>query len=119
MAVRKEAFDNDDDQQKQRNTKRSRITFDVSPELRRRIKVAATQNNLSIGDFLGRIIEQKHPAETSLTSRQRRPPTQNMLDELDQISDLIMQDSEGKLFENLTEEMRQMREERSQELEQR
>ncbi len=116
MAVRKQEFD--DSQHNQQNAKRSRITFDVSPELRRRIKVAAAQNNLSIGDFLGRIIEQELPDETTLAPRQRRPPTQKMLDELNQISDLIMEDRNGKLFEDLTEEIRQMREERSQELEQ-
>ncbi len=116
MAVRKQEFD-DHDQQKHQAAKRSRITFDVSPELRRRIKVAAAQNNLSIGDFLGHIVERELPAETSPTRRQRRPPTQKMLDELNQVSDLIMQDRNGKPFENLTEEIRRMREERSQELE--
>ena len=38
--------------------KRSRITFDVSPELRRRIKIAATQNETSIGEYLGRIYDE-------------------------------------------------------------
>jgi len=116
MAVRKQEFDEHNDKNQQ-HTKRSRITFDVSPELRRRIKVAAAQSNLSIGDFLSGIIEQELPNETNLVSQQRRPPTQEMLDELDQISDLIMHERHGKLFENLTEEIRQMREERSQELE--
>lgn len=117
MAVRKQAFD-DNEQRNQQHVKRSRITFDVSPELRRRIKVAAAQSNLSLGDFLTHIIEQELPNETNLVSQQRHPPTQKMLDELDQISDLIMQERSGKPFEDLTEEIRQMREERSQELEQ-
>ncbi|GAC1682494.1 MAG: hypothetical protein NVS9B9_04540 [Ktedonobacteraceae bacterium] len=116
MAVRKQEV-NEHDDTNQQHTKRSRITFDVSPELRRRIKVAAAQNNLSIGDFLSGIIEQELPDETSLVTQQRHPPTQEMLDDLDQISDLIMQERNGKPFENLKEEIRQMREERSQELE--
>jgi len=117
MAVQKQEF-NEHNEKNQQSTKRSRITFDVSPELRRRIKVVAAQKNLSIGEFLSGIIEQELPDETNFVSQQRHPPTQNMLDELDQISDMIMQEHNGKPFENVTEEIRQMREERSKELEQ-
>ncbi len=47
MALRKEDMYYNDDQEA-RTTKRSRITIDVSPELRRRIKIAATQRVLQV-----------------------------------------------------------------------
>ena len=48
--------------------------------------------------------------------RQRRPVTRRMLEELQQVSDQIMQRRNGKLFEDSTELIRQMREERTREL---
>jgi hypothetical protein len=112
MALRKEDL-HDDDEQKDNARKRSRITIDVSPELRRRIKMAALQNDLSIGEYLGRILEQAVPDEASATQRQRRPVTNKTLERLSKISDEIMEGRGGKLFEDSTEMIRQMREERT------
>ena len=112
MALRKEDVD-DNDRQAENPKKRSRITFDVSPELRRRIKVAALQNDLSIGEYLGRILEQAVPGEGT-SPRQRRPATRRMSEELRQVREAILQDHHGQPFEDSTEMIRQMREERSQ-----
>ena len=118
MAVRKQDFhDDDDDEQTENARKRTRITIDVSPEMRRRIKMAALQNDLSIGEYVGRILEQIVPDETTNT-QQRRPATRRMLEELRQLREEIMQDRNGQPFEDSTEMIRQMREERSRELEQ-
>ena len=57
MALRKEDLD-DDDEQRDNAKKRSRITIDLSPELRRRIKMAALQNDLPIGEYVGRIYDE-------------------------------------------------------------
>jgi len=116
MALRKEDLD-EDDEQKDNARKRSRITIDVSPELRRRIKLAALEEDLSIGEYLGRILEQNVPEEGT-TTRQRRPATRKMSEELRQLREAIMQDRNGQPFEDSTEMIRQMREERSRELEQ-
>jgi hypothetical protein len=112
MALRKEDLD-DDDEQKDNARKRSRITFDVSPQLKRRIKMAALEEDLSIGEYLGRILEQAVPDEASATQRQRRPVTNKTLERLSKISDEIMEGRGGKLFEDSTEMIRQMREERT------
>ena len=114
MALRKETFDDD---RADASKKRTRITIDISPELKRRIKIAALQNDLSIGEYLGRILEQNVPEEGSIKQR-RRPATRKMLEELRQVREAIMQDRNGQPFEDSTEMIRQMREERSQELEQ-
>ena len=117
MALREEDVYKGGNQTK-RSAKRSRITFDVSPELRRRIKIAALQHDLSIGEYLGRILEQTVPDEASMTPRQRRPVTRKTLEHVLQVREQIMQDTNGRLFDDSTEIIRQMREERSRELEQ-
>jgi hypothetical protein len=116
MALRKEDLGNNDRQADQK-TKRSRITFDISPELRRRIKMAALQEDLSISDYLGRILEQAVPGEASMMRQQHHPITREAIERLKRISEKIMQDRGGKLFEDTAEMIRQMREERSKYLE--
>lgn len=110
MAVRKEHYDED---QIDNAKKRSRITFDVSPELRRRIKIAALQNDLSIGEYLGGILDKAVPDEVSTPLRQYRPVTRKTLEMLDEVREQIMQRRNGKPFEDSTEMIRQMREERT------
>jgi hypothetical protein len=117
MALRKEDFDEEDENQETSTMKRSRITIDISPELRRRIKIAALQNDSSISEYVGDILEKNVPDGASMI-RQRRPATRKMLDELIEIRDRILQERNGQPFEDSTEMIRQMREERSRELEQ-
>lgn len=112
MALRKEDLDADDEQ-RDNAKKRSRITIDISPELRRRIKMAALQEDLSIGEYLGHILEQAVPDEASMIQRQRRPVTNKTLERLSKLSDEIIESRGGKLFEDSTEMIRQMREERT------
>ena len=100
---------------------RSHITIDitVSRELYRRIRLAASQNNLSLNEYIERILGEAVSDEASLTQRQRRPVTRATLEALREIREEILQDRGGKPFEEDSAELiRQMREERSQELEQ-
>ena len=116
MALSKEDF-HDDIKQKEANTmKRSRITIDISPELRRRIKVAASQNDLSISEYLGRILEQAVPDEASIIEEEEQPITLEEIEKLRRLRKLILQDRQGKPFEDSTESIRQMREERTRQL---
>ena len=118
MALSKEDF-HDDIKQKEANTmKRSRITIDISPELRRRIKVAASQNDLSISEYLGRILEQAVPDEASIIEEEEQPITLDEIEKLRRLRKLILQDRQGKPFEDSSEMIRQMREERTRYLEQ-
>ena len=78
IALRKE--DLDDDEQRDNTKKRSRMTIDISPELRRRIKLAALQEDLSIGEYVGRILEDVVPEEVSMAQRQHRPVTREAID---------------------------------------
>lgn len=116
MALRKQEFD-DNEEQPNKTTKRPRITIDVSPELRRRIRVAASQKDMSISEYIGRILDEAVP-DPAIMQQERHPATRKMLDELMQVRDQILQDRNGRPFEDSVELIRQMREERSRELEQ-
>jgi hypothetical protein len=118
MALRKENFNEDDEQQEANTMKRSRITIDISPELRRRIKVAASQRDLSISEYLGDILEENVPEEESIKQRQRKPLTRETLDHVYEVREQIMEHTNRRVFEDSSEVIRQMREERSQELDQ-
>ncbi len=96
--------------------KRTRITIDISPEMRRRIKMAALQNDLKVGEYIRRILEENVPDEEPKT-RQRHPATRKMLEELSQVREAIMQDRGGKPFEeDSTEILRKEREKRTEQL---
>ena len=117
MALSKEDF-HDDIKQKEANTmKRSRITIDISPELRRRIKVAASQNDLSISEYLGRILEQSVPLEVGFTEQEERPVTPEFLEQVYRVRQRIFKESKGELFEDSAELIRQQREDRTKYLE--
>lgn len=111
MALRKQDFHDDE----QHPTKRTRVTFDVSPQLRRRIKMAADQQDVSIGEYLGRILEQIVPEEVYIT-QQMQPVTHRTLDSFLQMQKELIQEHDGKPLSDSIEIIHQMREERSKEL---
>ena len=117
MALHKEDFNKEDKQQEANTMKRSRITIDISPELRRRIKVAASQNDLSISEYLGNILEEHVPEEMDLVEQDVHPVPSDILEEIDRIRERVIRESKGHIFEDSTEVLRQQREERTQYLE--
>ncbi|SRR6266446_5267695 len=117
MALREEDLYKGGNQTKH-SAKRSRITFDVSPELRRRIKMAALQHDLSIGEYLGHILEQAVPDEAAITQRERRYATPETLRRVLRVRERLLQESKGELFEDSAELLRKQREERTRYLEQ-
>jgi predicted metal-dependent RNase len=117
MALRKENFNEDDEQREAKTMKRSRITIDISPELRRRIKVAASQRDLSISEYLGGILEQSVPDEVGLTQQEEHPVTPEFLEQVYRVRQRIFKESKGELFEDSVELIRQQREDRTKYLE--
>ena len=117
MALRKENFNEDDNQQEANTMKRSRITIDISPELRRRIKVAASQRDTSISEYLGGILEENVPDEINLVEQNTHPVPSDILEEVDRIHERVLRESKGHIFEDSAEVLRQQREERTQYLE--
>lgn len=112
MALRKEDMDNNDERADQK-TKRSRITFDVSPELRRRIKSAALQKDISISEYLGRVLEETVPDEASTMQQRGHPATREAIEGLRRLREQIAKENKGGPFEDSTELLRQQREERT------
>ena len=117
MALRKENFHHDDEHQETNTMKRSRITIDISPELRRRIKVAASQRDVSISEYLGNILEENVPEEMNLVEQDVHPVPSDILEEVDRIRQRVIRESKGHIFEDSAEVLRQQREERTQYLE--
>ncbi len=115
MALRKEDLDADDEQ-RDNAKKRSRITIDLSPELRRRIKMAALQNDLPIGEYVGRILEDIVPEEVSMAQRQHQPVTREAIERLLKFREELIQETNGQLFEDSAEILRQEREKRTRHL---
>lgn len=94
---------------------RPRLIIDISPELRRRIKIAAAQKDLSIREYVEQILEQAVPAEeASVPQQEPRPMSRKSLERLLRTREQIMQERQGQPFTDSTEIIRQMREERSQ-----
>jgi hypothetical protein len=98
--------------------KRPRLMIDISPELRRRIKIAAAQKDLSIREYVEDILEQVvPPEEAGVGERQPRPVSRESLERLLRTREQIIQERQGRPFTDSTEIIRQMREERSKYLE--
>jgi hypothetical protein len=94
---------------------RPRLMIDISPELRRRIKIAAAQKDLSIREYVEQILEQAVPhIETgTVEERQPRPVSRESVERLLQAHERRIRERQGRPSLDSTEIIRQMREERS------
>jgi len=101
-----------------RPKKRSRLIIDIVPELRRRIKIAAAENDLTVQEYVGRILEQAVPPERNAVPRQFGRLDRAAVDKLLQTREAIMRAHPGQVFEDSSELIHQAHEERSRELEQ-
>ncbi len=102
-----------------RPKKRSRLIIDIVPELRRRIKIAAAENDLTVQEYVGRILEQAVPPERDIEQGQYGRLDRAAVDKLLQTREAIMRAHPGQVFEDSSELIHQAHEERSRELEQR
>ncbi|TMD63240.1 MAG: hypothetical protein E6I91_13530 [Chloroflexi bacterium] len=117
MAVRRQDFHEDEDDDMGDNAKkRTRITIDVSPEMRRRIKMAALQNDLKVGEYIGRILEENVPDEVPAKRIQGHPVTREAIERLLRFREELIKETNGVLFEDSTEILRQEREKRTRHL---
>jgi DNA polymerase elongation subunit (family B) len=97
--------------------KRSRLMIDITPELRRRIKIAAAQNDQTVYEYVGNILENTVPAERTLI-RRGQGLNHEAVEDLLRTSDEIMSKYPGVVFEDSAEILYQLREERLRDLEQ-
>src|SRR5579884_1492542 len=111
MALRKEAL-NGDYPERKHAMKRSRITIDVSPELRQRIKMAAAQSGTSINDYVGKIIEEHDTQVETAFQSPVLSVSYVAFARLHQLRKNILDEHVGEPFDDINETIWQMREER-------
>ncbi len=97
----------------EKTKKRVRLSFDVTPDLRRRIKFAALNHNLSLNKYLGQVLEKVVPVEEKITETRYHPVTHKTLEAVDRIREMLMQGREENFFGDSVRFVRQMREEHS------
>jgi hypothetical protein len=108
--------DEEHEQEAGNTKKRSRITIDVKPSLRRRIRLEAFKRDLSISEYLGEILEDSVPSEETISQLRERPLTPEFLEEVYRVREQVKQDAKGEPFEDSVEAIRRAREERTREL---
>ncbi len=95
------------------------IMIHLVPELRRRIKLAAAQSNLSVQEYIERILEQTVPSEANSAQIRTGRLNRAAVDELLRFREELKRAHPGQVFEDSSELIHQAREERTRELEQR
>ncbi|MBV9256965.1 MAG: hypothetical protein JO215_02990 [Ktedonobacteraceae bacterium] len=106
MAVRRQEQDDENE---------TNITLEISPAIQRRIQKAADENHLSVEEYLERILEQVEKDDVALQTPEK-PLTQEKLAGIFRAMEEIRQHTQGQVFDDPVEVIRQMREERSREL---
>lgn len=96
-------------------TRRSRLTIDIPPELRRRIKLAALNRDISVGQYVVSILERTVPTTEELSGREGGwIPTLDDIERLNQVRGLGTQ---GRRFtDDSTDLIEQGRAERTSDL---
>lgn len=94
------------------------LIIDISPALRRRLKQAAATRDLSVETYVEEALEKVVAEEEIGTVKQEqhdhRPISKETVEGLLRLREQIRQNHPGEVFEDSTEIVRQMREERSQ-----
>lgn len=92
--------------------KRLQLVIDISPELRRRIKIAAAQKDLSVNEYVGRILEEVIPRETNLLEKRERGRLNSAaIEDLLKTREEVMRAHPEEVFDSV-ETLHQVREER-------
>lgn len=116
MAVQKRWNDDSGDQM----NKLSGWMAEMNPQLRRRIRAAAAKKDIPVQKYIEDVLEQAVPQEqeeesaTQSEQHTYRPVSKEALEGLIQLREQIKQNHPGQTFDDSTEIVRQMREERSQ-----
>src|SRR5258708_14283715 len=97
----------------------SDLILHIQPPLRRRLRRAAAQSNLSEEEYVGRLLEHVVPPESEAVQRRSGQLNRAAVEELRHYTEAINRCHPGQVIEDSVELLRQAREERTRELEQR
>ena len=91
--------------------KRTRLIVDISPELRRRIRIAAAENDLSVKVYIERILEQIVPDQPS-THEPMHPDMPQAVEDLLQFQARVRHAHPGVEYEDSVDVLGRTRQER-------
>ena len=97
----------------------SDLILHIEPPLRRRLRLAAAQSHLSEEEYVGRLLEHVVPPENESVQQINGRLNRAAVEDLKQYREAIRRSHPGQVFEDSVELLRQAREERTRELEQR
>lgn len=120
MALRKDEFHYEPEEQKQsvervKSANEQQVVINMNSKLYNRVESEAHQHNQSLSDYIEDVLKQVLSDEEP-DRLQPRPLTLEFLARVLEIHEQIRQSTNGRIFEDSTELIRQMREERSEEL---
>lgn len=95
-------------------SKRPRLTIDISPQMRRRIKAAAALRDMTVREYVERILEEAVPEEPVREQATRHRISPEAVERLFRTRDRIMR---GRVFiDDSTDLLNEARDERTEEL---
>ena len=97
----------------------SDLILHIQPHLRRRLRIAAAQSRLSEEEYVGRLLEHVVPHESESLQLSSRHLNRAAVESLKQYREALQHAHPGQVYEDSVELLRQAREERTRELEQR
>ena len=112
VAQRQRYDDYDDHADTEKTKKRVRMTFDVAPDLRRRIKLAALNHNLTLNEYLGQVLEEVVPVEEEIIQKHRQPVSREAIERLLQFRQELIKETNGIVFDDTAEILHEEREKR-------
>jgi hypothetical protein len=114
MALQYQQNDDHDEQ----TDRQPGLVIDISPTLRRRLKRAAAKRDLPVEAYVEEVIEKAVAEDEVDTAQQKqhehRPISKETVEGLLRLREQIRQNHPGEAFEDSTEIVRRMREERTQ-----
>ncbi len=103
------------------SAKRTRLIVDISPELRRRIRIAAAENDLSVKAYIERILDQAVPAQAQPYPPEptvpQVPQVPQAVQELLRFQAQLQRAHPGVAYEDSVDILRRAREERDEQME--
>ena len=92
----------------------SSLLLDLNPDLQQRIEIAASERGLTLREYIEELLESIVPHYTNTNNRRlRRPMSRESFLGLLALREQIKQNHPGQTFDDSTEMIRQMREERA------
>lgn len=115
MALRKDAFDHAHERtnslENSRMVPHDSITLEISRDLYRRIKAAATRKHLTTSQYVEQLLDEMVP-EISEVAQSGHPPTRENIERLRELREELFRKNNYQLMGNSVEELRELREER-------